>query len=115
MRLLTPTDSPPPSGRVTLRQLAQRIALMSTVSTADTMAVLECLLTIVPQELVEGRIVQLGDLGSFSTRIRTTGSDTPEEVTAHQIIGVSPAFRPGREFKKTLTDMQFEKEGKAEE
>lgn len=98
------------TGRVTLRRLAERIALMSTVSTADTMAVLESLLAVVPQELGEGRIVQLGDLGSFSLRIRTEASTTEDEVTARKITSATPAFRAGRLFKDSLVDVTFEKE-----
>jgi predicted histone-like DNA-binding protein len=73
------------SGKVTLRQLAERIAEISTVSTVDTVAVLEALLTVIPQGLAEGRIVNLGDFRSFNLRIRGQGAGTPEEVTAHNI------------------------------
>jgi len=56
------------SGRVSLRQLSRRISGMCTVSTPDTMAVLESLLTIIPEELGRGNIVELGDFGNFSRR-----------------------------------------------
>jgi len=56
------------SGRKTLRQLSKRITQMCTVTGPDTLAVLESLLTIIPEELAEGRIVELGDFGSFSRR-----------------------------------------------
>ena len=53
------------SGRKTMRQLAGQISQISTVSSVDTMAVLEGLLTIIPQELSAGNIVELGDFGNF--------------------------------------------------
>lgn len=96
-------------GKVTLRQLANRIADISTVSSVDTMAMLEALLKIIPEELGNGNIVQLGDLGSFGLRIKSTGSETPEEVTASNITNVLPAFRPGKQFKGTLGQAEFEK------
>ena len=44
---------------MTLRQLTQRISQMCTVSSPDTMAVLEYMLTIIPQELTEGKHLRI--------------------------------------------------------
>lgn len=98
------------SGKVMLRQFAQQIADISTVSAVDTIAVLEALLTVIPRELAEGRIVRLGDFGSFSLRIRGQGADTPEGVTAHNITKTLTSFRPGKLFKGALDNISFEKE-----
>ena len=97
------------SGRVTLRQLAEQIANISTVSTIDTLAVLEALLKVLPEHLVNGEIVQLGDFGSFQLRIKSTGSETPEEVNASNIINVLPLFRPSKAFKQALRNTEFRK------
>jgi predicted histone-like DNA-binding protein len=97
------------SGKIALRQLAERIADISTVSTVDTVAVLEALLTVIPRELAEGRIVQLGDLGSFSLRIRGEGAETAEEVTARHITKTLTNFRPGKLFRDALDKISFEK------
>jgi predicted histone-like DNA-binding protein len=56
------------SGKVTVQQLAERAAEMSTFSSADIAAVIEAFLTIVPQELASGNVVSLGDFGSFRLR-----------------------------------------------
>lgn len=90
------------TGRVTLRELAEQVAQISTLSTADTFAVLEALLTVLPDVLAEGRIVEVGELGTFTLSIRTEPSATPEAVTGRQIISVAPAFRPSRLFKRLL-------------
>ena len=47
------------NGDVDLRQLSTQIADISTVSTIDTMAVLEALVKVVPQNIAEGKIVRL--------------------------------------------------------
>lgn len=99
------------SGRLTLRQLAQRIAQISTVSSVDTMAVLEALLTIIPEEIADGNIVELGDLGTFRLSIRTKGAETAEEVTSHNITQVRPLFSPGKQFKQQLQAVTFVKNG----
>ncbi len=97
------------SGRKTLRQIAGRITEISTVSTADTMAVLEALLTVIPQELASGNIVELGDFGNFWLKTTSEGAATAEEVRATQIGGVLPRFNPGKEFKKVLDVIEFHK------
>ncbi len=99
------------SGRVTLRELSKQIAEISTVSTVDTMAVLEGLLTLIPREIAQGNIVELGDFGTFWMRIQSDGSDTPEEVKANNIKRVLPRFTPGKEFKQGLNNTEFVKDG----
>ncbi len=98
------------SGRTTLRKMAERIAQISTVSTTDTMAVLEALLTVVPQELAAGNVVELGDFGSFWLKNEADGAATAEEVRASNITNVLPRFNAGKEFKKALATIKFEKE-----
>ena len=97
------------SGRMTLRQLAQEIAKISTVSSADTMAVLEALLTTIPSELARGNVVELGDFGNFWLKNNSDGAETAEAVRANQITTLSPRFNAGKEFKKVLDTIEFEK------
>lgn len=97
------------SGRKTLRQMAERISQISTVSSADTMAVLEALLTVIPEELAAGNIVELGDFGSFWLRIESDGTETANEVRSSQIQNVLPRFNPGKEFKRVLDSIEFQK------
>ncbi len=73
------------------------------------MAVLEALLTVIPQELSRGNIVELGDFGNFWLRTSTDGADTANTVRATQITGVLPRFNAGKEFKKVLDSIDFVK------
>ncbi len=98
------------SGRVTLRQLSKKIAQISTVSTADTMAVLESLLELIPQELADGNIVELGAFDSFRLTINAEGSATPEEVSSRNIKKINSRFMPGKEFKQVVDITEFKKE-----
>jgi predicted histone-like DNA-binding protein len=97
------------SGRKSLRQLSNRITQMCTVSTPDTLAVLESLLTVIPQELAEGNIVELGDLGSFWLRNSAQGEEELDKVSAAQVTNLLPRFNPGKEFKKALATVEFVK------
>lgn len=97
------------SGRKTLRQIAGRISQISTVSSTDTLAVLEALLNVIPEELAAGNIVELGDFGNFWLKANSEGSDTAEAVRAGNITNLLPRFNPGKEFKKVLATVEFEK------
>jgi predicted histone-like DNA-binding protein len=98
------------NGRANLRAVATRIGAISTVSSVDTMAALEALLTVIPQELAEGRIVELGDLGTFRLSAKSEGADAPEGVSARSINGVKVIFTPGKIFKQALEGLEYQKE-----
>jgi len=97
------------SGRIDERGVAEKIALISTASTADIMASVEGLLLTIPQELAAGHIVELGDFGSFWLRTTAEGADSAEAVRATQIKTLLPRFYPGKEFRKILASIVFEK------
>lgn len=101
--------SPVADGSVTLRQIAKRAAEISTVSMPDTVAVIEALLSIIPDEIGNGRIVKLGDFGSFWIKFKTEASETSEEVASRSVTGLIPRFTPGKEFKANLQNVTFEK------
>ena len=87
------------SGHTGLREITGvSIGKFSTVSSVDTLAVLEALLSVVPEELARGQIVELGDLGSFRLTIETIGAATEGEVNAANIAAAHVRFTPGKLF-----------------
>jgi len=97
------------SGHITARQLARRMAEGSTLSSTDIVAVIESLLTVIPQELAAGNIVELGDFGSFWLRTTADGAETEDAVRPSQFKSVKPRFNAGKEFKKALNNVEFHK------
>jgi len=55
-------------GRADKDRISALIARMSSMSSTDTIGMLEAFLNVVPDELAEGRIVELGDFGTFRLR-----------------------------------------------
>jgi predicted histone-like DNA-binding protein len=94
-------------GSVDLRQLATRISRESTISMMDTTAVLEGLLQVVPDLLIDGRIVKLGDLGTFRTTLSSSGSETADDFNVSMIKGLNLKFRPGKVFTDQLKQTNF--------
>lgn len=98
--------SPAQRDEVNLRKLAEAISDGSTLRTTDIMAVLEGLLLELPKQLVEGRIVKLGDFGSFTLNISSVGHDNADEVSSRSVIGKRIIFRPGKEVRKRLENLE---------
>lgn len=82
---------------------------MSTVNSGDIVAVLDLLMQVMQEELTEGRIIRLGDFGSFSLTLSAEGQQKPEDVTANTVKGAKLQFRSGKDLKNTLSTLDFEK------
>jgi predicted histone-like DNA-binding protein len=67
------------------------------------------ILKIIPQELANGKIVRLGDLGSLRITVKSEGSDKEDKVTSANINSVSVIFIPGKDLKKAIKDIEFVK------
>ena len=96
-------------GRVDHLGVARDINKMSTVSSVDTTAVLEAFMNVVPDMLADGKIVELGDFGTFRVSVSSEGADTPEEVNSRNITDVRIVFQPGKRLKNLLSGAAFEK------
>ena len=94
-------------GFVNLKRLAHFASKQSTVSRADCMAVLIALQDTVIEELREGRIVQIGELGNFQVGVRSQGSDALEEVNPLNVKSAHINFRTGAYFREMLETVKF--------
>ena len=97
-------------GRADTNVIAKSINSMSTISSADTAAVLEAFLTVVPDKLADGKIVELGDFGTFRVSVSSEGAELAEQVTARSITDTKVIFTPGKRFKQMLGTIEFQKE-----
>jgi predicted histone-like DNA-binding protein len=97
------------AGDTTLRALGKEIAARSTVSPADTQAVLVALTEVLVQNLAEGRIVRLGDFGAFQVSVSSEGAETEAKFNASLIKGSKVVFRPGIDIKEMQKNLKYEK------
>ncbi|CEN40364.1 HU family DNA-binding protein [Capnocytophaga cynodegmi] len=98
------------SGEKTLVDLTKEIEKISTVSGADIRAVLYALVDVMQSSLADGNAVRLGELGSLRVSISSEGKATEKEVTAASIRGAKVIFTPGKDLKKMLDTLEFQKE-----
>ena len=97
-------------GELNLENIGKRLEMRSGVNSIDINAVLLGLVQLIKEEIPEdGRIVRLGDLGSFSVSLSSEGSEKPEDVTANNIRGIKLIFRPGKAIKNALKTVSYKK------
>lgn len=97
------------NGSTDLKELAELVASQCTVNRADCAAVLLALEDNIIRALRQGRIVRLGELGTFQVGLSGKGSEKQEEVGAQNIIGAHINFRPGLELAKMLKTLLYKK------
>ena len=82
---------------------------MSTVNSADVLAVLDTLLQVMQDELSQGRIVRFGEFGSFAVSLSSEGKEKESEITAASVKSAKLLFKPGKDLKNMLTTLEFQK------
>ncbi|RYD81227.1 MAG: DNA-binding protein, partial [Sphingobacteriales bacterium] len=97
------------TGEADIDALTRRIEKISTVSGADIRAVLYALVDVMTDELADGRIVRLGELGNIRVSISSNGEAKAEDVTANSIINTRTLFAPGARLRDMLKTLKFVK------
>ncbi|PKP49780.1 MAG: DNA-binding protein [Bacteroidetes bacterium HGW-Bacteroidetes-11] len=98
------------TGVVSLKQLSKDISARSTVNSSDTLAVLDSLVQQLTKELEEGRIVRLGDFGSFQLSLSSEGADTADKFNSSMVKKSKILFRPGIDLRNMLATVTYSKE-----
>jgi len=83
--------------------------MMSTMCSGDVQGVIYTLVDVIVEELAEGNIVRLGQLGDFRVSISSYGFENEEEVNAQAVRRAKINFRPGPKLKRMLQILTFEK------
>ena len=99
------------NGNTNLERLAYLISNQSTVREPDCLAVLHAFVHNMLDELSQGRVVQLGILGSFQIGVNSEGSDVPEEVNQRNVKRVKLNYRPGSRIQKRINQLDFQIQG----
>ena len=99
---------------VTTKEMAERIGHATSVNKTDVVAVLSALGYELSQALLDGRTVQIDEIGSFSLKL---GLKTPkhldDRVTHHDIVVKGISFRPCKELKEALRGAEIVSGGHA--
>ena len=76
-------------------------------SRADISAVLYMAVDCMREQLLEGKKIQLGDLGDFYVSLSSRGAEEANDFTAQNITDVKVLWEPGADFKTLTADAEF--------
>lgn len=95
------------NGTTDMDTLCRLIGARSTVSSADVKAVLDNLNFILDVEMQAGRIVQLGEFGSFRLSVSSAGATTADDFKPAMLRTARVIFTPGSSLKTTRKTVHF--------
>ncbi len=98
------------TGTITLHTLSKDIAGRSSLTAGDISNVIENLMERLPQYLIKGNSVKLGNLGTFRLSLSSEGVIKKEDFTTKKIKKTKMLFRPSTELKSELAQIKFEHE-----
>ena len=101
--------SPVLDGEMTMAEMNRAIEKICTVSGADIQAVLYALVDVSIDNLSNGTIIRLGELGSLRPSLSSDGKATEAEVNAGSIKYANVLFTPGSRIKEMLDTVKFKK------
>ena len=101
--------SPVTNGEASLDDLTKSIEKICTVSGADIRAVLYALVDVSVDELSNGTIVRMGDLGSLRASIKSEGVAEEKDVSDSIVKSSNIIFTPGSRLKDMLATVKYKK------
>lgn len=100
------------AGEQSLEDMSKVIEKNCTLTSTDVMAVLHAMDEVMRDQLCNGQIARIGDLGYVRLALRSRGTETAEQFNSSCIKEAHVIFTPGintRKALKTLTYVQVPK------
>ena len=94
-------------GMMSEREVALAISDETTLNPKEAEMALYQLQKVMINALLDGKTVQLGELGSFRLTVNSDGVDTEDEVTAMQVKKVNLRFVPSTRIKEQIAKATF--------
>ncbi len=93
---------------LSFRKFVQHIADHGGYTRGKVKGVLSDMCTCLVEMLLEGKKVQLDELGDFWISLSSDGAESCEKFTANNIKAVNIVFTPGVDFENLLSKAEFE-------
>lgn len=97
------------SGIMDFKTICETISDRGTVTKGDVMASLDGCIFAMKSALRDGRIVRLGDFGSFQVGVSSEGTLTEKDFSASKIKKAHILFRPGSDLTSMLANLNYQK------
>jgi len=101
--------TPVKRGSKPLKSIGSDIVKISSLSKGDVDNVLSNLVDLIPDYLLEGNSVHLGELGTMRLSFSSEGVENEEDFSTSKIKGLKIIFTPGKDLKDKISRARFEK------
>ncbi|WP_423129662.1 HU family DNA-binding protein [Gaoshiqia sp. Z1-71] len=101
--------SPVKNGTKTISSLSGDIADISSLSRGDINNVITNLVERIPKDLLDGKSVSLGELGTLRVSFSSEGVEDEKDFHTSKIKGLKVIFTPGKLIKDELKKAKFNK------
>lgn len=98
-----------PSGKKSLRDIAELIAHETTANPGEVEAYLEELMVQTKFAVADGTAVNVKGLGSFYLKMKCKFVEKEEDVSAANITNMNVGFRPSSDLRETMKNAQLER------
>lgn len=96
--------------KLNVRDLYKKVAAKTTLTSTDVAGCIETFLNEVTEGIREGRLMKLGDFGSFYPTLSSEAAKKEDSFSPAMINKVRVRFRPGTELKEGVnSDLTFVK------
>lgn len=95
------------SVKIDIEELALGVSERCSLRRSDVQGALLALMEIIPNELLKGNIVSLGELGSFYANVKSAGVETEGELSISMVKGTRIKYRPTKELTKKLRMIDY--------
>jgi predicted histone-like DNA-binding protein len=95
-------------GKVNIDDICKRIAHASTLSRGDLYNAILGVVDEVIFDLNDGKIVELGKLGTLRMTVNSTGVPELTKISSNQVTKVNIRFRPGSELTSVVKNLKLE-------
>ncbi len=93
--------------KVEIADLAVSVSERCSLRRSDVQGALLALMEVIPNELLKGNIVSLGELGSFYTNVKSEGVLSEKELSIGMVKGTRIKYRPTKELTKKLRMIDY--------
>lgn len=95
-------------GVATLEELETMVSKISSASEGDVRSILRTLSDLICQNLSQGRIVDLGDIGRIRVIVKSKSADKIENFKTDNIKGLKAIFSVGKRIRKAMQTARIE-------
>lgn len=90
-----------------LKDIEQSICHACSLTEADVSAAIKALQYVIMEEISNGYIVDLGDLGRFKASFTSKAVDSADKVSKKDIKNLTCIYKPGSQMKKELQNVDI--------